>query len=309
MFDTPVGLLVREWDPVKDRFVDPGEDEEESYDEDSDDDEDFDYCTPEEREAYMKEVRENEAACIVIPQAIDDYPYVPGQKRYEAHQDPMYEPSEVGHMLPTVCKTEGMNGIKKEEIRNEETLEERLKDFEGEKMETAPVVKTEWEHIMIKYFRMTEKHMPDDPVRELELSVKKEREDEIAAKIKSEPRFDIPEKKRRDPNQIFKCKLCPAEFKSKYSYTIHVNKHPAKCVNCHITYKNWFELRRHEIYCTRRFGRTLIPPRPQPPKKEKKKPFSCQLCDRKYSKYDDLYDHQVKRCKKRYISNRWVVKI
>ena len=66
--------------------------------------------------------------------------------------------------------------------------------------------------------------MPDDPVRELELSVKKEREDEIAAKIKSEPRFDIPEKKRRDPNQIFKCKLCPAEFKSKYSYTIHVNK-------------------------------------------------------------------------------------
>ena len=24
MFETPVGLLIREWDPVKDRYVDPG---------------------------------------------------------------------------------------------------------------------------------------------------------------------------------------------------------------------------------------------------------------------------------------------
>ena len=46
-----------------------GENEEESEYEDSDN-EDFDYCTPEERAAYMKEVRENEAACIVIPQEI-----------------------------------------------------------------------------------------------------------------------------------------------------------------------------------------------------------------------------------------------
>ena len=46
-----------------------GENEEESEYDDSDD-EDFDFCTPEERAAYMKEVRENEAACIVIPQEI-----------------------------------------------------------------------------------------------------------------------------------------------------------------------------------------------------------------------------------------------
>ena len=66
--------------------------------------------------------------------------------------------------------------------------------------------------------------MPADPVRELELSIKKEREDEIAAQIKSEPRFDIPEKKRRNPNQTFKCRICPAEFKSKYAFTVHFNK-------------------------------------------------------------------------------------
>ena len=58
-------------------------------------------------------------------------------------------------MLPGVVKTEGMNGIKKEEIRNEESLEERLKDFEGEKLEDAPVVKTDWEHLMNKYFGYT----------------------------------------------------------------------------------------------------------------------------------------------------------
>ena len=51
------------FEPVK------GENQEESEYEDSDD-EDFDFCTPEERAAYMKEVRENEAACIVIPQEI-----------------------------------------------------------------------------------------------------------------------------------------------------------------------------------------------------------------------------------------------
>ena len=60
-------------------------------------------------------------------------------------------------MLSGVAKTEGMNGIKKEEIRNEESLEERLKDFEGEKLEDASVVKTDWEHLMIKYFGYTGK--------------------------------------------------------------------------------------------------------------------------------------------------------
>ena len=73
-------------------------------------------------------------------------------------------------------------------------------------------------------FHFLESQMPADPVRELELSIKKEREDEIAAQIKSEPRFDIPEKKRRNPNQTFKCRICPAEFKSKYAFTVHFNK-------------------------------------------------------------------------------------
>ena len=58
-------------------------------------------------------------------------------------------------MLPGVVKTGGMNGIKTEEIGNEESLEERLKDFDEEKLEDAPVFKTDWEHVMIKYFGYT----------------------------------------------------------------------------------------------------------------------------------------------------------
>ena len=55
---------------ISDNFEpEKGENEEESEYDDSDD-EDFDFCTPEEHAAYMNEVRENEAACIVIPQEI-----------------------------------------------------------------------------------------------------------------------------------------------------------------------------------------------------------------------------------------------
>ena len=81
-------------------------------------------------------------------------------------------------------------------------------------------------------------------------------------------------------------------------------QHPAKCVNCEIsqlvraptswsplhttirTVRFWFGTRRtlrlNPSHISKRtYSRTLIAPRPQPPKKEKKKPFSCQLCDRK----------------------------
>ena len=52
--------------------------------------------------------------------------------------------------------------------------------------------------------------------------------------------------------------------------------------------------------------RIIIPPRPQRPKP---RPFSCHLCGKKYGKYNDLFDHWVERCEKRYISKNWVVKI
>ena len=50
------------------------------------------------------------------------------------------------------------------------------------------------------------------------------------------------------------------------------------------TVRFWFGTRRTvrpSQNFKRIYSRTLIAPRPQPPKKEKKKPFSCQLCDRK----------------------------
>ena len=66
------------------------------------------------------------------------------------------------------------------------------------------------------------------------------------------------------------------------------------------------------LWYTRRFGRTVpsIDPRvDQQREKKKKYPFKCSLCKRRYEKHEHLYDHQVKRCEKRYVSKRWVVKI
>lgn len=298
--------MIREWDPLKQKYVDPG-DGEESFDEDSDDE--FDYLSSSEREEFKKIVKENEAAVQVIHQAEDDYPWVPGDDQYNAHEDPNYCPSECIHFSKT---EQGLT-----EIGKEENIFDRLKDFEDmelgdfskDSFENEKTFKTDWGKTISKYFKLTENLVPNDPVAQRKKDIKTEIQKESEQAIKSEPVFEIPEKIRRNPNREFKCRLCPKKFKSKYAFTIHVNKHPAKCVNCHVTYKSWGELRRHEPYCSRRFGRTIIPPRPPRAEKKKPKPFKCQLCDRKYEKYAELYDHQVKRCKKRYVSEKWVVKI
>ena len=57
------------------------------------------------------------------------------------------------------------------------------------------------------------------------------------------------------------------------------------------------------------FFRIRIPPRAKRPEKKPKTPYKCCLCHRRYEKYSHLFDHQVKRCKKRYVRAQWVVKI
>ena len=119
---------------------------------------------------------------------------------------------------------------------------------------------------------------------------------------------DIPAGRNR-ADYCFKCRICEEIFNTRYEHAVHVAKHDIKCVNCNCKYKTWKELEDHEVYCTRRFGRILIPPRDNKPVKKKKLPFKCCLCNRRYEKYAHLFDHQVKRCKRRYLSAKWVVKI
>jgi len=110
----------------------------------------------------------------------------------------------------------------------------------------------------------------------------------------------------------YSCRLCDKKFNSRYTLYIHLNKgHKDKiqCVNCKCRYKTWRELEDHEPYCTRRYGLIRIPPRAKRPEKKPKTPYKCCLCHRRYEKYSHLFDHQVKRCKKRYVRAQWVVKI
>ena len=126
-------------------------------------------------------------------------------------------------------------------------------------------------------------------------------------KDNSEADFATPQVPRE--KFIFKCKICARMFKSRYAFTVHVNTHQKKCVNCNCVYKTWKDVENHEKFCAKRFGCTVIHARPKRAEKPVKRPFKCQLCNRRYQKYEQLFDHQVQRCKKRYISTKWTVKI
>jgi len=128
------------------------------------------------------------------------------------------------------------------------------------------------------------------------------------ADCKTETGGDIPTGQNR-ADYCFKCRICEQIFNTRYEHAVHVAKHDIKCVNCNCKYKTWKDLEDHEVYCTRRFGRILIPPRDSKPAKKPKLRFKCCLCHRRYEKYAHLFDHQVKRCKRRYLSAKWVVKI
>lgn len=107
---------------------------------------------------------------------------------------------------------------------------------------------------------------------------------------------------------MYKCRICKKLFDPKYAFTIHINKHKKRCQNRHIVFKSWKEVENHFEFCARRYGRTVIPARPKRPV-PKNRPFKCQLCNRKYETYDQLFQHQYKRCAKRYLTPAWIVKI
>ena len=129
-------------------------------------------------------------------------------------------------------------------------------------------------------------------------------------KIEPEEHHEIPVPTQQREQFAFKCRICGDIFTSRYAFTLHVNKHEKKCINCKVEYKTWKEVDDHEPFCARRFGRKIIVPRVSRRNyKIKKTPYKCCLCNRRYEKYEHLFQHQVHRCTKRYISKKWVVKI
>ena len=109
----------------------------------------------------------------------------------------------------------------------------------------------------------------------------------------------------------FGCRICGEAFTSRYLFQIHINGHQPFCPQeCNLGFETWEEVVQHLAFCPRKFGvvdrRPLNQPRAprQPPR-----PFRCQLCRRTYETYRHLFRHQVQRCKKRYRTRAWVVKI
>ena len=112
-----------------------------------------------------------------------------------------------------------------------------------------------------------------------------------------------------DNGTRLKCKICSKMCRSKHDFHTHVRTHEARCAHCHIKFKNWKEFEKHIPSCTRKNGIVRIPRRPIRNQKKEKRPFKCQLCDRKYLTYAHLFNHQVQRCNKRYLTDAWIVKI
>ena len=212
------------------------------------------------------------------------------------------------------------------ELEDDYDQNERLMDFDGIDIPDVSDFKTEYDKVYAEYFRVTACDMPPDPVVEAQnetlRKIKLEYQAAEEAKIKIEKQEELPAYLQKDPCTIpremrcYKCRVCDKVVKTKYEFFVHVNTHPAKCVNCHVVYESWKKLDEHEVYCSRRFGRIILSMDPrlerqrnQTKKKSKKYLFKCSFCKRQYEKYEHLYDHQVNRCKKRYKSKNWVVKI
>lgn len=105
---------------------------------------------------------------------------------------------------------------------------------------------------------------------------------------------------------------CGSKFNSRYALHRHMmrdHKNEFWCHECSCYFESWRKLVQHEPYCARHPEIDRVPDRPLPTVPPLKLPFKCQLCKRRYRLFKHLYNHQVKRCKKRYISSRWVVKI
>ena len=111
-----------------------------------------------------------------------------------------------------------------------------------------------------------------------------------------------------DNGTRLKCKICHKMCRSKHEFHVHVRSHTPKCAHCGWKFNTWKEFQKHIQSCTRRNGIQRIPKRPVKAKKERR-PFKCQLCDRSYLTYAHLFNHQVQRCKKRYLTDAWIVKI
>ena len=112
-----------------------------------------------------------------------------------------------------------------------------------------------------------------------------------------------------DNGTRLKCKICFKVCRSKHEFHAHVRSHDAQCVHCYIVFKNWKEFEKHIPSCTRKNGVVRIPRRRVRNEKKEIRRFQCQLCNRKYTTHAHLFNHQVQRCEKRYVSDNWIVKI
>ena len=131
---------------------------------------------------------------------------------------------------------------------------------------------------------------------------------DLISELESCPMIENDENLNYKDDASNRCQICFKIFKTKGQLNTHKNKHNKKCRDCKLKLKSWFDENFHRDYCSKT-NRIIIPIRDNLQEIERRRPWKCCLCHRSYEKYKQLFDHQVKRCKKRYVSHNWIVKI
>ena len=117
-----------------------------------------------------------------------------------------------------------------------------------------------------------------------------------------------PEYNRKE--YLFGCRICKSVFETRWEHGRHVSTHRSKCKRCQAKFQDRAKLKEHEPYCKFRNGLIQFSlPKQNNRAKEPKRPFKCILCYRTYTEHQHMLNHQTKRCKKRYRTTEWVVRL
>ena len=110
--------------------------------------------------------------------------------------------------------------------------------------------------------------------------------------------------------ELLKCSMCAFSTTSKHHFQQHVRRHKSICLNCRTKFACWENYVHHIEFCTRRFGICVVPRGFSPPPIQNNgMKHQCNFCKEKFLSATRLSHHQKKNCRKRFVSNKWVIKL
>ena len=110
--------------------------------------------------------------------------------------------------------------------------------------------------------------------------------------------------------QYLNCSMCVFSTTSKHRFQQHIRRHKSICLNCRTKFASWEDYAQHVEFCSRRFGICVVPRGFSPPPMQNDElKYQCNFCKENLISTKRLSLHQKKQCRKRFASNKWVMKL